>query len=101
MSFEIEVKNSEDLIKVNPVVEACIKNGVSQQLYAATDPDQSQQYDAFRVSHYPLTRGKLDTLVSFGVDPTNATEQQRGVGIYSVPYCLTKAVIGNADWVDG
>ncbi len=70
-------------------------------MYAETNLDQSQEYSALRVENFPAAMGSLDVLVSFGVDPTNATEQQRGVGIYSVPYCLTKAVIGNADWVDG
>lgn len=90
MSFEIPVKNPSDLIGVSPKASAKICNPTMEvyALYAAADASD------LKVTKPAATNGKIDVLLSFGVNPETAVEIKKGVAIYSLPFALVK---GSAD----
>ena len=86
MKFKISVKMPRNFIGSGTTVDAIFSDPNSNNVYAAAD-----QITGFLSVTKPA--GQKDTdgsaLVSFGVDPNNADEIARGVGIYSAPFCLT------------
>ena len=44
--------------------------------------------------------GEVDVLLSFGKSPGDMDAKEKGLGVYSVPFCLKKAEMADV-WVDG
>lgn len=72
-----------------------VMDGAMYQMFAKT---------ASAVSILSVTKpsGQADTqgagLVSFGVDPKDATQITQGAGIYSTPYCIVAAATGSGGY---
>ena len=93
LKFELTIKNPTNYIRAGVVIDAQIEDPYSQVVYA-----KAPSVTDFIVKK-PTSGSASDisAFVSFGVDPTSAIEQLKGVGIYSQPYEITTTEVDGLD----